>query len=84
MRLRNAWWIATEGLRFLWACRQKNRGWIWRIIPIPPKEWVKWRLDTAYGEWNPRPPLWYIWRDLCRFLLWRRQMRKGIEARKHR
>ncbi len=76
MRNMKRWWlIAVEAVIFGWACRQKARGFPWTILPIPPRDWVKWRLDTAYGEHNPRPPLRYMFKDLCVFLLWCRRMR---------
>ena len=68
------WYVAVEGVRFAWACRQKARGFPWTALPIPPREWVKWRLDTAYGEHFPRPSLRRIFDDVCVFLLWRRRM----------
>jgi len=69
------WLILVEVLRFGWSCRQKARGFSWTILPIPPRDWVTWRLDTAYGEGRPRPPWRYILNDVCTFLLWCRRIR---------
>lgn len=72
--MKRIWWIVAESLRMGWACRQRARGFPWTIIPIPPRAWVHWRLDTAYGE--GRWPSWrVIFRDACVFLLWRRRLR---------
>lgn len=59
--------ILVEALRFAWCCRQRNRGLPWSILPIPPRAWVTWRLDTAYGEGRPRPPWRHILDDVCTF-----------------
>lgn len=68
-------WIVLEAVRMGWACRQCARGFPWTVLPIPPRDWVKWRLDTFYGEHNPRPPWRRMLYDTCAMLLWRRRMR---------
>ncbi len=70
-----SWLIFCEAIRFGWSCRQKARGFPWSYLPIPPKIWVTWRLDTAYGEGRPRPSWRYMLSDVCTFLLWCRRMR---------
>ena len=42
-------WVCLEGLRFLWACR--DRRW-WRrppFLPITTRAYAMWRLGTVYG-----------------------------------
>lgn len=78
--VRRLWCICAEGIRFGFACRQRARGFPWTILPIPPAAWVKWRLDTAYGENRPRPPWRMMLHDVCVFLLWRRKMRVWRES----
>lgn len=54
-----------------WAFRR--RGWHRRppFLPIPPAEYVEWRMRTAYGDPGAVPP-----RDeLRRYLRWAARMR---------
>lgn len=64
-------------LRAAWAFR--DRRWYRRFpfLPIPPKSYLRWRMETAFGDPDaiPDPD------DLQRYLEWtarmRRQMRHG-------
>jgi hypothetical protein len=73
------WRLAlVEAWRF-YLCIIPIYWWAWPFkLPIPPKRFIKFRLDTAYGEvahgW-PRPPWRVIILDTKRFLLWRRKER---------
>ena len=67
-----------------WAFRA--RGWYRRypFLPLPSKEYVRWRLETAYGDPEAVPPA----EELAGFLSWsanlRRQMRperKGVAVK---
>ncbi len=60
-------------LGLAWAARR--RGWYLRppFLPIPPRSYLKWRLDTAYGNPRARPPV----RETLRYLSWARRMRRG-------
>lgn len=67
--------IAVEGLRFLWAFRDRRR-----VLPLPPFEYLAWRLETVYGVGpsSMRDAFRMLWRDranVARFLEWRRSMR---------
>jgi hypothetical protein len=73
-------WLLTiiEGVRFYFCIIP--RGW-WKqrpFLPLPPRLFIKFRLDTAYGEvahgWS-RPSWRVIASDTKRFLLWRRKYR---------
>lgn len=64
---------ATAGglLRVLWNFRA--RGW-WRqppFLPLPPREYVRWRMHTAYGDPDAIPPA----DDVERYARWVRQQR---------
>jgi hypothetical protein len=50
------------------AWRFRARGWYRRppFLPLPPPEYVAWRLQTAYGSENAVPPA----ADLLRYLDW--------------
>lgn len=56
-------------LRILWNFRR--RGW-WRqppFLPLPPKEYVQWRMHTAYGDHDAVPPP----TDVARYARWVRR-----------
>jgi hypothetical protein len=56
-----------------WAFRA--RDWFRRppFLPLPPRSYLRWRMETAYGDpdWIPSDD------DLERFLRWARVMRGG-------
>ena len=61
--------LALDLLRLAWSFRA--RGW-WRrppFLPLPPREYVRWRMFTAYGDEDAVPPL----HDVIRFARWRRE-----------
>ena len=78
------WWTVTAGLvlraainpllardlvRLVWALRA--RDW-WRrapFLPLPPREYVRWRMFTAYGDEDAVPSA----EDVVRFARWRRE-----------
>ena len=55
-----------------WAARR--RGWYRRapFLPVPPRSYLAWRLDTAYGDPVARPPA----HEAERYVRWTRQMRR--------
>ena len=57
-------------LRAAW--RFRARGWYRRppFLPLPPREYMAWRLDTAYADPHADPPP----RDLERYLRWTESM----------
>ncbi len=53
-------------LRVAW--RFRRRGW-WRrapFLPLPSRDYVRWRMHTAYGEGDVVPPA----EDLERYARW--------------
>ena len=60
--------VAADLLSLAWAMRR--RGWIQHapFLPLPPPEYLRWRMYTAYGDEHAVPPL----RDVLRFARWRR------------
>jgi hypothetical protein len=56
-----------------WAFRR--RGWYRRppFLPLPSASYLRWRLDTAYGDPEAVPPV----DELRRFLRWARNMRQA-------
>ena len=77
--MKNAWLAAIEGVRFYFCIIR--RGW-WKqppFLPLPPRLYIKFRLDTAYGQedngWT-RPKFLKLTTDVMAFLLWRRKFRR--------
>jgi hypothetical protein len=65
--------VAMDLLSLAWSMRR--RGW-YRVppfLPLPPKEYTRWRMYTAYGDENAVPPA----EDVLRFARWRREIMKG-------
>lgn len=61
--------LAVDLLRLVWSFRA--RGW-WRrppFLPLPPREYMQWRMFTAYGDANVVPPVG----DVVNFARWRRE-----------
>ena len=55
------------------AWRFRRRGW-YRVppfLPLPPADYLDWRMHTAYGEEAVAPDA----RELARYLRWSRRMR---------
>lgn len=53
-------------LRVAW--RFRRRGW-WRrapFLPVPSLPYVRWRMHTAYGEYDAVPPA----EDVARYARW--------------
>ena len=61
--------LALDLLGAAWAFRARN--WYRRapFLPLPPPEYVRWRMYTAYGDEDAVPPL----EDVIRFAQWRRK-----------
>ncbi|MFW6199747.1 MAG: hypothetical protein ACOC8K_04165 [Gemmatimonadota bacterium] len=57
-----------------WAFRA--RGWYRKFpfLPVPPRSYVRWRLETAYGDSEVVPPA----DEVARFIRWARQMRRRM------
>jgi hypothetical protein len=61
--------LAVDLVRTAWAFRR--RSW-WRKapwLPLPDRDYLRWRMYTAYGDENAVPPL----RDVIGFARWRRE-----------
>jgi hypothetical protein len=62
--------VALDLLTLAWALRRL--GW-WHtppFLPLPPREYIAWRMHTAYGDANASPSV----RDVLRFARWRRDL----------
>jgi hypothetical protein len=58
--------LAVDLLRVLWRFRALR--WYRRppFLPLPPREYVRWRMYTAYGEYDAVPPV----EDVVRYARW--------------
>jgi hypothetical protein len=61
--------LALDLLRTAWAFRR--RRWWARppFLPLPDREYLRWRMYTAYADENAVPPA----DDVVRFARWRRE-----------
>lgn len=61
--------LAVDLLRLVWSFRA--RDWYRRppFLPLPPAEYMRWRMFTAYGDENAVPPV----HDVVNFARWRRE-----------
>jgi hypothetical protein len=62
--------LALDLLRLAWAFRADQ--WYARppFLPLPPREYLRWRMYTAYGDEQAIPPA----EDIIRFATWRRRV----------
>ena len=58
--------LAADLLRVAW--RFRARAWYRRFpfLPLPPREYVRWRMHTAYGDHDAVPPA----EDVIRYARW--------------
>lgn len=62
--------LAFDLLSAAWSFRRRH--W-WRrapFLPLPPAEYLRWRMYTAYGDERAVPPV----DDVIRFAQWRRKL----------
>jgi hypothetical protein len=61
--------LALDLVRLAWSFR--GRAWYRRppFLPLPPRDYVAWRMFTAYGDEHAVPPV----EDVVRFARWRRE-----------
>lgn len=62
--------IACDLLSLLWAMRM--RGWYRTppFLPLPPAEYLRWRMVTAFGDEASLPSV----SDVVRYARWRREL----------
>ena len=62
--------LALDLLRLLWSFRARDWYRAPPFLPLPPREYVRWRMFTAYGDEHAVPPI----DDVVRFAQWRRSV----------
>ena len=62
--------LAIDLLAMVWAFRARDWYRNAPFLPLPPRDYTRWRLHTAYGdpEWVPSVE------DVRRFARWRREL----------
>jgi hypothetical protein len=62
--------LALDLVRLAWSFRR--RDWYRQppFLPLPPPEYMRWRMFTAYGDEDAVPPV----EDVVRFARWRREV----------
>ena len=63
--------LGLDLLKTAWAFRR--RGWQARspFLPLPDRDYLRWRMSTAYADEHAVPPA----EDVIRFARWRRETR---------
>ena len=62
--------LALDLIGVLWAFRARNGHRTPPFLPLPSREYMRWRMYTAYGDEKAVPPL----DDVVRFARWKRQV----------
>lgn len=63
--------VAADLLSLAWSMRRRAWYRTFPFLPLPPREYTRWRMYTAYGDENAVPPA----EDVLRFAEWRRGMK---------
>ena len=61
--------LALDLVRLTWSFRARDWYRHPPFVPLPPRDYVRWRMLTAYGDEDAVPPL----EDVVRFARWRRE-----------
>ena len=66
-------WLLPYAVGLAWATRA--RGWYRRppFLPLPPISYLRWRMETAYGDEDAEPSL----DEVERYLRWASRMRRS-------
>ncbi len=62
--------VAVDLLTLAWAFRRRHWWHTAPFLPLPDRDYLEWRLHTAYGEERTLPPV----EDVLRFARWRRRI----------
>jgi hypothetical protein len=69
--------ILLELVRICWTFR--SRRWYRRFpfLPLPPKQYLQWRVETAYGDKGLEN---LRWQDIVAYARWHRSMRLNVPS----
>ena len=62
--------LALDLVGVTWAFRAREWYRTPPFLPLPPREYLGWRMYTAYGDEGAVPPV----EDVIRFATWRRKL----------
>lgn len=62
--------VAADLVSLAWTMRSRQWYRTPPFLPLPPSEYLRWRMYTAYGDENALPPV----RDVLRYARWRREI----------
>ena len=62
--------VALDLVSLAWAMRSRHWYRTAPFLPLPPPEYLRWRMSTAYGDEDALPPV----RDVLRYARWRREI----------
>ena len=62
--------VAWDLAALAWSMRRRNWFREPPFLPLPPPEYVRWRMYTAYGDEDAVPPV----ADVLRVARWRRKL----------
>ena len=65
-------------LETLWVFRKNNWYKRFPFLPLPSGKYLRWRLETAYGDIGTKPPI----QELERYIRWSASMRGVIPKEK--
>jgi hypothetical protein len=58
--------LAVALLTVCWRFRERNWYRTFPFLPIPDRTYLRWRMYTAYGDYDAVPPV----DDIARYALW--------------
>jgi hypothetical protein len=58
--------LAIALLRVIWRFRRREWYRRWPFLPLPARDYVRWRMHTAYGDYDAIPPA----EDVERYARW--------------
>jgi len=61
--------LGLDLFRTVWAFRRRRWSARMPYLPVPDREYLRWRMYTAYADEDAVPPL----EDVIRFARWRRE-----------
>jgi hypothetical protein len=61
--------LALDLVRLTWSFRARDWYRHAPFLPMPPRDYLRWRMFTAYGAEDAVPPI----EDVVRFARWRRE-----------
>jgi hypothetical protein len=61
--------LGVDLVRLTWSFRARDWHRSPPFLPLPPREYIRWRMFTAYGDGAAVPPV----EDVVRFARWRRE-----------